>query len=298
MTKPNEQDLNHFFSGHLIVNKDRKIKYCNAYICNLSDCNSASLIGSPISKLMTKASSIFIDSYIYPLLLNESIAEEIQVTWVNQKRKTVPVIANIKLGVDGLSYWSIYKCTKRDKLQNAWLEANEQLEKQSQELFFLATTDPLTGLLNRRELETQAKKVIHQTDRNSSTFALLSIDVDFFKRVNDTHGHQTGDKVLMFLANVLTEKRRVNDIVARVGGEEFVLILPDIDEPQAFLFAEKLRKTIEKRAVEKISITISIGLVVTQKNTLVDLDMLLQASDNALYKSKEEGRNRTSVAQL
>ena len=293
-----EPNLNDFFSGHLIVNKDRKITFCNAYVADLSEQTEASLSNTPISKLMTKASNIFIDSYIYPLLINESVAQEIQITWISQNGKKTPVIANIKLGVDGLSYWSVYTCANRDKLQNAWLKVNEQLEKQSEELFRLATTDPLTGLLNRRELESQAKKIIHQADRNSSTFALLSIDVDFFKRVNDTYGHQVGDKVLIHLANVLTKERRINDLVARVGGEEFVLILPDIDKDNAILLAEKLRQTVEQEPIDNISITISIGLVVTDKNTKVDLDVLLKASDNALYQSKEAGRNRVSVAQL
>ena len=293
-----EQDLNNFFSGHLIINNERKIIFCNAYIDDLSGQPDVSLINSPISKFMTKASNIFIDSYIYPLLINESVAQEIQLTWVSQKGKKTPVIVNIKLGLDGLSYWSVYICANRDKLQSAWLKANEKLEKQSQELFRLATTDPLTGLLNRRELQAQAQKVIHQANRNSSTFALLAIDVDFFKRVNDTYGHQTGDKVLIHLAEVLTQERRVNDLVARIGGEEFVLILPDIEQKNAFLLAEKLRTNVEKKSIENMTITISIGLVVTQKNTQVDLDTLLQLADSALYDAKKTGRNRTSVAQL
>ena len=298
MTTSTNVDLNKFLSGHLIVNKDRNIVFCNTYVCDLSDQLEQNLINTPLSKSLTKASNIFVDSYIYPLLINETLAQEIQLTWVDKNGKKTAVIANIKLGSDGLSYWSVYMCANRDKLQSAWLQANEKLEKQSQELFLLATTDPLTGLLNRRELQAQALKIIHQADRNSSTFALLSIDVDFFKCVNDTYGHQAGDKVLIDLAHVLTKERRVNDLVARVGGEEFILILPDIDEKNAFLLAEKLRKNVESRSIDNIKITISIGLVVTQKDSTIDLDILLQSSDNALYDSKEGGRNRTSVAQL
>ena len=296
MTINIEPDLNDFFSGHLIVNSNRKIIFCNDYICNLSGLLPVDLINSPISKFVTKASSIFFDSYVYPLLINESIAEEIQITWVSQDGKRIPVVVNIKLSPNGLSYWSVYVCSNRDKLQVEWLNANEKLEKQSQELFRLATTDPLTGLLNRRELQTQAHKIIHQADRNSSTFALMSVDVDFFKHVNDTYGHQAGDKVLTDLANIFMTDRRVNDLVARVGGEEFVLVLPDIEEHKAFLLAEKIRKTVEESSIFNIKITISIGLVVTHKKTKVDLDVLLQLSDKALYASKESGRNRTTVA--
>lgn len=298
MTLSSIIDLNDFLSGHLIVNKDRKIIFCNTYICELSDQSEAALINTPLSNCITKASNIFIDSYVYPLLINESVAQEIQITWIGPDGTTIPVVVNIKLGKNGLSYWSVYVCINRDKLQSEWLKVNDKLEKQSQELFRLATTDPLTGLLNRRELQTQAKKVIHQAARSLSTFALMSVDVDYFKRVNDTYGHQTGDKVLIHLANILTKERRVNDLVARIGGEEFVLILPDIGEADAFLLAEKLRETVAKNVIENLKITISIGLVVTIKDTLIDFDTLLQASDKALYDAKNTGRNKTSVAQL
>lgn len=291
-------DLNDFFSGHLIVNNDRKIIFCNTYICELSDQPENSLINKPISKYFTKASNIFIDSYIYPLLINQSYVQEIQITWIGKNGERIPVVVNIKLAPEGLSYWSLYVCENRDKLNSELLKANEKLEQQSQELFHLATTDPLTGLLNRRELQVQTQKIIHQAGRNLSTFALLSIDVDFFKRVNDRYGHPAGDKVLIHLARILAQERRVTDLVARIGGEEFVLVLADIDEKNAFLLAESLRETIEKQSIGKIKITVSIGLVVTQKNIQTDFDQLLELSDKALYQSKKSGRNRTHVAQL
>ena len=174
------QDLNDFCSGHLVVNENRKIIFCNAYICDLSDQPEDKIINTSISQYVSKASNIFIDSYIYPLLINESVVQEIQITWVAENGQKIPVVANIKLGKNGVSYWSLYVCANRDKLHSELLKANEKLEKQSQELFSLATTDPLTGLLNRRELQAQAKKVIYDVSRNLSTFALLSIDVDFF----------------------------------------------------------------------------------------------------------------------
>jgi len=289
-----EQSLDNFFSGHLVVNKERKIVFCNTYIKDLSTAED-SLIDTSISQYITKASNIFIDSYIYPLLFSDSIVQEIQITWLGQNGKKIPVVVNIKLGEDNCSYWSIYVCVTRDKLQSELLAANEKLEKQSQELFSLATTDPLTGLLNRRELQVQANKVISQAARNLSTFALLYIDADLFKQVNDTYGHHTGDKVLIHIANMLAKKRRLNDLVARVGGEEFVLLLPDIDEINAFELSEKIRKNIANETIENITITVSIGLVVTRKNTKIDFDKLLQLSDDALYNSKKAGRNRTSV---
>ena len=290
--------LNHFYSGHIIVNKDRKIIFCNDYICDLSDQTEEQLINRSISQYMSKASNIFIDSYIYPLLINELVVQEIQVTWVDKNGKKIPVVVNIKLEQDGLSYWSLYVCTNRDKLHSELLKANQKLESQSLELFSLASTDPLTGLLNRRELQVQTQKIISQVSRNSSTFALLSIDVDFFKQVNDTYGHQAGDNVLKNLANIFNASLRGHDLIARIGGEEFVLLLQDVDENNAFKLAEKLRKNIEENPIGNINITVSIGLVVTRDNVNLDLDMLLKLSDEALYDAKKSGRNRTSVAQF
>ncbi|MBU0795568.1 MAG: GGDEF domain-containing protein [Alphaproteobacteria bacterium] len=291
------QDLDNFFSGHIVVNKDRKIVFCNAYICDLSGLPDTNLLGTTISTYFTKASTIFIDSYIYPLLINQSYLQEMQMTWMGEGKKKTPIVVNIKLGANGMSYWSLYVCETRDKLQNELLKANEKLEEQSKELFRLATTDPLTGLLNRRELQAQAQKIASQAEKKSTTFALLAIDVDLFKQVNDTYGHHTGDKVLVDLANMLSKERKKSDLVARVGGEEFVLVLPEIDEESAFLLAEKIRTLIENQSNENIKITVSIGLVVTRQNVQTDFYTLLALSDKALYEAKRSGRNRTHIAQ-
>ncbi|MFQ3235943.1 MAG: diguanylate cyclase (GGDEF)-like protein [Paraglaciecola sp.] len=291
------QDLDNFCSGHLIVNQDRKIIFCNDYISTLSGLDNDKFVNACLSGCFTKASNIFIDSYIYPLLLKESVVKECQITWCDKNGQVIPVVVNIRLGQQDTSFWSIYECTNRDKLQSELITAKKKLEEQSKKLYLLATIDPLTGLLNRREMMAQVTKITSQVARNSSNFALLSIDVDFFKQVNDTYGHLAGDKVLKHLANILVEDRRAHDIVARVGGEEFILLLPDMNKENAFIFAEKLRKKIEKQSIDNINITVSIGLVISHKKVKVDFDFLLHLSDNALYNSKKEGRNRTTVAQ-
>lgn len=298
MTVSVVKDLNDFCSGHLVVNKERKITFCNTYIDILgsSSTEKKNLINSSLSQCFTKASNIFIDSYVYPLLLVERVVQEIQLSWVDKNQKIIPVVVNIKLDEDGASYWSLYECTNRDKLQTELIKAKEQLEQQSKELYQLAITDPLTGLINRRELQNQASKSINQAMRNSSTLALLCIDVDFFKRVNDSYGHQIGDQVLIKLAAILKSKCRFYDIVSRIGGEEFVLLLPDIDEKNAYQVAETLRTTIETEVINNLHITVSVGLVVSEKNQKVDFDSLLKAADDALYLSKKSGRNRTTIA--
>jgi sigma-B regulation protein RsbQ len=296
MAANSPQNFNDFCSGHMVVNAQRKIIFCNTYINHLSDQPENILLNSPISSCFTKASNIFIDSYLYPLLLVEKVAQEMQLSWINKQQQVIPVVVNIRLSEEGESFWSLYECTNRDKLHDELIKAKERLEEQSKELFQLATTDPLTGLINRRALQNQANIIINQELRNQSTFALLSIDVDFFKQVNDNYGHLAGDNVLKHLAKVLSKGRRVNDVVARVGGEEFVLLLPDIDDVNAYTLAETIRKNIENEVIANINITVSIGLVVSHKNESVDFDTLFKLSDDALYHSKQTGRNKTTMA--
>lgn len=296
MTTHIPQDLNDFCSGHMVVNAERKITFCNTYINHLSGQSENILLNSPISSCFTKASNIFIDSYLYPLLLVEKVAQEMQLSWINKQQQVIPVVVNIRLSEEGESFWSLYECTNRDKLHDELIKAKERLEEQSKELFQLATTDPLTGLINRRELQNQANIIINQELRNQSTFALLSLDVDFFKQINDNHGHQVGDNVLKVLAKVLSKGRRVNDVVARVGGEEFVLLLPDIDEVNAYKLAEEVRQNVENEVFSNIHITVSIGLVVSHQNESIDFDTLFKLSDDALYHSKQTGRNKTTMA--
>ncbi|WP_158969291.1 sensor domain-containing diguanylate cyclase [Paraglaciecola sp. L3A3] len=296
MTQVSIANLDDFCSGHMVVNQDRNILFCNDYLNKLSGLPRNKLINTPIANCFTKASNIFIDSYVFPILLNEKLVQEIQLNWIGLDGVAISVVANIRLVEDGRSFWSMTSCTNRDKLYSELIQTKNKLEEQSQELFLMATTDPLTGLLNRRELLVQADRLSHLVARYSSTYALLTIDVDFFKHVNDTYGHQAGDKVLVNLANILTEGRRTNDLIARVGGEEFVMVLPHMDEKNAFIFAEKLRKKVQSQSVDNLHITVSIGLVVSQKDINKQFDLLLNLSDKALYDAKNSGRNKTAVA--
>jgi len=287
--------LNEFCSGHLVLDSQRKIVYCNEYISTLSKISQEALIGKSIFTFFTKASNIFLDTYVYPILLHEKLVTESQMSWLSSDGEVVPVMINIKLGQNGMSYWSVYICAKRDKLHTELTNTKEELKAQSENLYELATTDPLTGLLNRRELLAQAENIASQMDRNASSYAVLTLDVDFFKKVNDTHGHQTGDKELIQLAKVLLQERRANDLVARVGGEEFVIVLPDIDEESAFLVAEKIRINVAEQEVDGISITLSIGGVVSAQGMELSFDNLLALSDNALLSAKKTGRNKTMM---
>jgi len=156
-----------------------------------------------------------------------------------------------------------------------------------------STTDPLTDLLNRRGFLTLSKSYLHTIKNNKSTFSLLFLDIDHFKQINDTYGHEVGDEVLKELAKVLRRLIRKSDLITRWGGEEFIVLLKDIPDETAIEIAQKLRKTIQSHKGSNIPhFTVSIGI---SHYTGEVLDELIKKADEALYKAKENGRNRVEV---
>ncbi|WP_419770737.1 MAG: diguanylate cyclase [Candidatus Marinarcus sp.] len=161
--------------------------------------------------------------------------------------------------------------------------AKKELEK-------LSVTDKLTGLYNRRQLDTVMVTEIERANRYKKSLSLLIIDIDFFKKVNDVYGHQVGDETLIALAKILSDNVRLSDIVGRFGGEEFLIILPETNISEAQLLAEKLRLAVEKYEFHRIGhATISIG--VAQYELTTSEETLIYQADSALYKAKANGRN-------
>ena len=170
-----------------------------------------------------------------------------------------------------------------------------QLEAANAELHRQARSDPLTGLLNRRGLDTQFDFALALAQRSGRPLSLISIDVDHFKRVNDTYGHAQGDEVLKGLARTLQESLRSSDLVARLGGEEFVALLPDTDLTGAMNVAEELRLTIadqQHEVVGRISVSLGVSMLHPGEKTAT---ALLERADAALYDAKRQGRNRVCV---
>lgn len=160
-----------------------------------------------------------------------------------------------------------------------------------------AITDPLTGLFNRRYFEDNIVKEAERSLRLKQPFSLVSLDLDFLKKINDTYGHQFGDLAIKTIANVLKREARSIDIPARIGGEEFDLLLPGVDSRGASIAAERIRKSIENQVLDTIGgITASIGVATFLEHS-DRIDELIELADQAMYKAKLNGRNQVQIAQ-
>ena len=161
-------------------------------------------------------------------------------------------------------------------------------------------TDPLLGIFNRRYLDRRLHEEIFRAKRHDIPFSILMLDIDFFKNVNDTFGHQTGDVVLKKLAELLAGSLRQSDTLARFGGEEFMALLPHTTGRAAYMLAEKLRELVAETVLIPVQagvtlpimVTISIGVAALQNCEECDAYTLIEQADTALYKAKQNGRNR------
>jgi diguanylate cyclase (GGDEF)-like protein len=159
-----------------------------------------------------------------------------------------------------------------------------------------AVRDPLTGLFNRRYLEETLEREIHKVARTGTSVGIIMIDIDHFKRFNDTYGHDAGDTVLRELGSLLKEKVRAEDIACRYGGEGFTLILPDATEEVTKERAEELRNAFKQlTTVRRNNISLSCGVALFPKHGITG-DTILKAADEALYRAKAAGRNQVLVA--
>lgn len=171
-----------------------------------------------------------------------------------------------------------------------------QLNEAHRKMEIFAMQDELTGLFNRRSISQSGSAELDLAKRKSRPLSLILLDVDFFKIINDSYGHTTGDVVLRHLAKILNQNQRNYDHIGRWGGEEFIVILPDTTTSEAIKVAERLRLSIAESKImldsgETFSITASLG-VSSSTDSTITFDHLVASADTALYQAKHSGRNR------
>jgi diguanylate cyclase (GGDEF)-like protein len=177
-------------------------------------------------------------------------------------------------------------------LEQKVTERTAELTDANRQLALLARRDALTGLNNRLAANERLREEFLRLKRNGQRYAALLMDVDHFKRVNDNHGHEVGDAVLRQVADLLTQTLRQSDFLARFGGEEFLVLLPDCDEARALLVGEKIRAKVADSPLPVVgTVTLSIGMALAQADDS-DEDVALRRADQALYQAKSAGRNR------
>lgn len=168
-----------------------------------------------------------------------------------------------------------------------------------EEMRQLASYDSLTGLLSRHAFFSNANNYVSLAKREHSIFSVLIVDLDFFKSINDQYGHPAGDAVLKLFASVTDSVSRQSDIVGRLGGEEFALLLPSSNADEAWEFSQRLHEAIHKTVLKYkdaiIKYTVSIGLTSFDPDSDDDIDTLLARADSALYQAKGSGRNQTAI---
>jgi len=269
--------------------KDRKIVWCNTAVSRILGYPPSMLLGSS-TKMLFADEKVFdtVGRDAYPLKVGKPYRTQFEMKKVDGSQIWID-ISGAAISYDKhLSLWLLNDISKQKTLED--------------ELKHKVNHDYLTGLNSRDWFMNQALIELNRANRFSSPLSLLMLDIDFFKTVNDTHGHQVGDIALKSVADIAKSTLRDFDICARLGGEEFAVLLPETNKSQAYEVAERLRLAIENSKVPlpsgglPLTMTISIGVSsMTSKDD--NIDVLISKADKALYEAKKTGRNKVCASQ-
>ncbi len=272
---------------------------------------------SAIMKARTRPVDIILLDYVLPDINGNEVCRWLK---LNEHTKGIPIImittrSNTKDKVSSLEAGAddylpkpyneielnarIYACLRTKALQDELREKNRQLQEMLTKVETLAITDSLTGLFNRRHCENVLENEFNRSVRYSTPLSCLMIDIDHFKKINDTFGHRTGDTVLREVARLIKDTAREIDTVSRWGGEEFVVLQPQTTKENGLRFASRMLEAIAHHTFSDISdkqITVSIGLAGVPDPSIESGEKLINASDLALYEAKRKGRNRIESA--
>ncbi|WP_336790217.1 sensor domain-containing diguanylate cyclase [Paenibacillus sp. MMO-177] len=316
--------LNEAPCGYFSITDKGLIQSVNQTLLTMLGYDREELLERHIESTMSVANKMFFHTYFYPYIQLYSQVNEMYFSFRTKEGKDLPVLLNgIRRDRDGKAVIDCVALEMRKRIEHEkdimktkqqlevlYQQTNEanhrlellhaQYEKKQQELLdlnekleTLASTDPLTGLKNRRYFQEQLQKFTELSEQTGAALSLCIVDIDRFKSINDTYGHPVGDLVLTRLAQLLQEQSPEDAVVARFGGEEFVILLPGLDQEQALAAAERCRAATETTPLGDLRITISIGAAAFAASES-ELSLLQQA-DQALYLSKNNGRNRVTL---
>ena len=235
---------------------------------------------------------------VYRALKTKKSSKNIPVIFItaNTDEKSIDLAYEVG-GIDYITKpFKALELLARVKTQLNMQDLLKELEESHSELKILASQDHMTKLYNRRYFSDISVSILDLAKRNNKEFAILMLDIDKFKNINDTYGHHVGDEVIIALANILKQTNRKSDIACRFGGEEFLILLPETDLQGGVNIAEKLRQLVAEYLVnvenQAIHFTVSIGVAEINLEKEQNLETVIQRADEGLYKAKESGRNR------
>ena len=289
-------DIDQLPCGCLITSPEREILFANQYFFSVLNWRPEALIGQNMNALLNKATRLFCESYVIPTVFQEGVCCEIMVSLTSPEGTTYPKIASVRKMPDDNLAWVFLEAEKRNSLFTELEAARVALQEQRERLEEMSRTDELTGLLNRRGLEESARQLFLNANRSGLAVSVLIMDIDRFKSINDTFGHDIGDQAICAIADALKWTCRESDIVARLGGDEFVCVLNNTDATDAGALCDRVHETVAKTMVDKCMFTVSIGLAAKPRDAEMSFPDVLKLADQALYTVKHNGRNSTHIA--
>ncbi|MFZ3089855.1 MAG: diguanylate cyclase [Nitrospirota bacterium] len=270
------------------------------------------LLKSKIDFIISDVIMPGVDGYkLISTIKNQEKYQNLPVIMLTGQKDSVDKIKGLELGANdyvtkpfdpGELIARVKVLQRMQELQEELIQKNLMLESMNKKLEKMAITDELTGLYNRRYFFMRFEPEFERCKRFKQSLICILIDIDHFKKVNDTYGHQVGDVVLKKLAKILMDNQRTYDIFARIGGEEFIGSLCNINSKDAYNLAERLRKKVEafnfseeENKTLHATISIGIGIYPHPDITIAGIDDIIKIADDALYKAKNGGRNKTVI---
>jgi len=282
------EDVDLTLSGHDVSRHHAAVFFQNSryFIEDLNSTNGTLVNGHYVEhSVLDQGDEISIGEHLILFDDGTSTLFNIEETEVARRGKETAIISD--------KFTTLGRKIDNESLRNEFEDIEKFVRKSRKRLATLAHADKLTGLYNRQYFDKVARQELQKMKSSGRHLSVLFIDLDHFKQINDRHGHRVGDEVLRAVAWLIQKACRKTDLVARYGGEEIVVVLPNTAGPGARKIAEEIRSIIQKqsRSMLSIPVTVSIGVAVFPEDG-ADLPSILELADKALYRAKKAGRNR------